>query len=116
MSSERRLHPRINTDLPGELELSGNTYDIRVVNLSLGGFLVEGGSELAQLQYPAEPAVMEVDLHFGLEDTPLHCRCRVVYKRRQSYSQIGLGLRILSLASAAEEAIREFVDDNLVVY
>lgn len=113
MLSERRLHPRVATDLPGELELAGTTFDVRLVNLSLAGFLVEGGAELTQLQLPYAQGVPEVDLHFGLEQGAIHCRCRVVYKRRHSHSEAALGLHILALSAAAEQSIVAFVDASL---
>lgn len=112
MQSERRLHPRVNTELPGELEVAGATYDVVIVNLSAGGFLIEGSGDLLRLSPPAGLAALEVDLHFGLIDTPVHCRCRIVYKRRQSYDKGALGLHTLSISDEGLAVIRDFVEQQ----
>lgn len=110
MFQERRIFPRIPCNLAGELETTDDRMiDVRIVNISRGGFHVEGGDELAQLQPPEGLGATEIWLHFGLDTSPLHCHCRIIYKRRNAHDNIGLGLHIISTDDAALHSIERYV-------
>ncbi|MDO6515047.1 PilZ domain-containing protein [Neptuniibacter sp. 2_MG-2023] len=64
---DRRTYPRIDTDLPAEVQMfAGSSIDVRLINLSLGGMLVEGGKEVELLRPLVDGAPLELSLHFGL--------------------------------------------------
>ena len=43
MNPERRIYPRINVSIPGEVEdATGVSADITILNLSVNGVLIEG--------------------------------------------------------------------------
>jgi hypothetical protein len=114
MFQERRISPRVNCSLPAEIETSaGEMIDVNLVNISRSGFHVEGGEVLAGLQPPQGLGATEVWLHFGLGQGPLHCHCRIVYKRRNSHDSIGLGLHIVSTDPDSLTLIDRFVLDRL---
>lgn len=97
MFQERRIAPRVHCRLPAEVEtLTGELINVQLVNISRSGFYVEGDDLLSGVQPPQGIGAAEIWLHFGLEQQPLHCHCRIVYKRRNSHDSIGLGLHIVS--------------------
>lgn len=97
MHVERRLHPRLNTDLGGEIHCQGESFLVRVINLSLSGLVVEGEGPLAALFASGGAKTLELALRFSLEGQQIQGRCRVVYRRRLSINRVALGLNILSL-------------------
>ncbi|WP_286236940.1 PilZ domain-containing protein [Neptuniibacter halophilus] len=112
--NERRIHPRIHVQLPAELATrEGESVDVSLINLSLGGMLVEGGPEMAGLKPPVIGAPLELYLHFGIDDQPLHCLCRVVYNQRQSQTCLRYGLSILSIDQQASQVLQGFIDRHL---
>ncbi len=114
MNPERRIYPRIHVELPAEVEANtGETADVTVLNLSVGGLLVEGGAELAGLKPPVEGVPLELKLHFGLDDEPLHCHCRVVYNQRLSQFKHRFGLTILSMDQPAIQHLQAFIESRL---
>ncbi|MBR9828188.1 MAG: PilZ domain-containing protein [Oceanospirillales bacterium] len=114
MFQERRIYPRIPCDVAAELETTdGRLLDAQLVNISRSGFYVEGSKDLSGLQPPDGLGATEIWLHFGLGTKPLHCHCRIVYKRRHSHDSIGLGLHIISTDELALETIDRFVGAHL---
>jgi len=114
MFQERRISPRVHCSLPAEIETSlGKMIDVELVNISRSGFYVEGDDALAGLQPPQGLGATEVWLHFGLEHSPIHCHCRIVYKRRNSHDCIGLGLHIVSTHPESLDLIERFVAARL---
>lgn len=114
MFDERRIYPRVACNLPAELETStGESIDVRIVNLSRGGFYVEGDASLVGLESPQGVGPIEIWLHFGLPTSALHCHCRVVYRRRHAHDHVGLGLNLISTDHQAIEQLDDFVGNNL---
>ncbi|WP_415885710.1 PilZ domain-containing protein [Neptuniibacter sp. QD37_6] len=114
MTTERRIYPRINTDIPAELSTQdGVSVDVTLINISLGGMLVEGGPDMNQLKPPFVGAPLEIYVHFGLNNQPVHCLCRVVYNQRQSQHCMRYGLAILSIDDQAAESLQSFIKSKL---
>ncbi|EAR59785.1 PilZ domain-containing protein [Neptuniibacter caesariensis] len=114
MNPERRIYPRLNVNIAAELSTrEGETADVTLINLSLGGMLVEGGPEMAELKPPVQGAPLELYLHFGLADGPVHCLCRVVYNQRQSQRCLRYGLSILSVDHQASERLQAYIQQQL---
>ncbi|WP_299182743.1 PilZ domain-containing protein [uncultured Neptuniibacter sp.] len=114
MHAERRIYPRIHVKLPAELSSGdGQSVDVSLINLSLGGMLVEGGADLAELKPVITGAPLEVNLHFGLNDQPVHCLCRVVYKQRQSQRCLRYGLSVLSMDLQTQEQLQSYIEQQL---
>lgn len=111
MFQERRIYPRVNVQIPAEAEDGrGDSADVTLINLSLGGVLIEGGADLLLLKAPVDGMPLELKLHFGLVDEAIHCHCRVVYNQRQSQQCIRLGLIILSIDQHAGELLQTFIE------
>ena len=114
MNPERRIYPRINVSIPGEVEdATGVSADITILNLSVNGVLIEGDQALAGIKPPIEGAPLEIKLHFGIEERPMHCHCRVVYAQRQSQHCLRYGLTILSIDHEAHSALDSYVMSKL---
>jgi hypothetical protein len=114
MIQERRIFPRLHVDIPAEVEDGrGVSADVTLLNLSLSGLLIEGGSDLLQLQPVVAGLPLELKVHFGLEDQPLHCHCRVVYNQRQSQQCMRYGLIILSIDQNASDALQAYINRSV---
>lgn len=118
MKREMRVHPRVGVDLPAELEpFIGDSLDVRLINLSVGGALIEGSEQLEQLLDASRKlesgTPVEVNLHFGLDEGPVHCHCRLIHMRRLAQSRYQLGMKILSLANDCQEMLGRFVESRL---
>lgn len=114
MNPERRLYPRLNVNIPAEVEVSsGEGADVNLINISLGGMLIEGDERLQALRPPVEGAPLELGLHFGLEEQPVHCRCRVVYQQRQSQCITRFGLCVLSIDQQAADLLQNYISARL---
>lgn len=110
---DRRLHPRVVTDLSARVEAGPLKLPVQMVNLSLGGFLVEGDGQLTGLPASASSGSIELNLSFDLESLEVSSFCRVVYKRRLSADKAALGLKILEIDERARDAIDNYVRSNL---
>ncbi len=118
MHVEMRLHPRIGVDLPAELEpFLGDCLDVRLLNLSISGVLVEGNRQLEQLLEARRGAMsgmpLELNLHFGLEEESIHCHCRLVHSRQLGQDQFHMGMKILSIADAYQRVLSHYVETRL---
>lgn len=111
MHVNRRLYPRLNADFRGEIHCQGQRFQVQVVNLSLGGVLVEG--ELLNLTAPASRGVLELNLYFELKETPIDTHCRVVYKRRLSFNRMVLGLHMVSPSRQTQTAIENYIQRHM---
>lgn len=110
MNQERRIYPRVHVEIPAEVEDGrGETANATLLNLSLGGLLLEGGGDLLELQSPVKGMPLELKVHFGLESEPVHCHCRVVYSQRQSQQCMRYGLIILSIDQHASDMLQAFI-------
>lgn len=118
MNSELRMHPRMPVRLPAEVMFSDeDSVEVEVLNLSLGGLMVESdeaGYRLVEKYKPRFP--IEVEIHFGLNQQPVHCHCRLVHVQRQKQNQYCLGFRVLSLNSQAQALITEAVSEYASVH
>ncbi|MGH1462974.1 MAG: PilZ domain-containing protein [Neptuniibacter sp.] len=114
MFEDRRLYPRIHVEIPAEVEDGrGESADVTLLNISLNGLLIEGGSDLLKLKAPAAGLPLELKVHFGIDDEPVHCHCRVVYNQRQSQNCMRFGVIILSLDYHASEKLQAFIDRSV---
>jgi len=111
MHANRRLYPRLNTDLSGDLRCRGQYCPVRVVNLSLGGLLIEG--DLASLTLPDSQGTRELELCFNIGSLCIDVRCRLVYTRRLSCKRIALGLHMLTLSPQGRDEIDAYVSKQL---
>lgn len=113
MGVERRLYPRVFTDLSAQANKGSDNFSVQVVNLSLNGFQVEGGEQLAALKAEAGKPSVELNLNFQLAGQPVTSLCRVVYKRRMSADRAALGLKIISMDDEARSVIESYVHSRL---
>lgn len=118
MNVDMRLHPRVSVDLPAELEpFRGDCLDVRLVNLSLSGVLVEGSAELEALlgarKSPASDMPLELNLHFGLETQSIHCHCRMVHSRRLAENRFQVGMKILSIPTDSQGLLGRYIEARL---
>jgi hypothetical protein len=113
MHADRRLHPRVACDIAGEIHCQGKRFPVQVINLSLGGFLVEGEGDLTGLSAPVDRGALELELRFALDGVDIEAECRVVYKRRLSINRVALGLNILALSDQAVTEIDAYVGRHL---
>lgn len=115
MQVDRRIYPRVSVDLPAEIDfpLASRTLDARITNLSLTGVLVEGDIRLVEMNSLSGVGPIEFDLHFGLDGQPMHCRCRVVYKRREGQQRCSLGLSVLSIPDEQRTRLADFINQRL---
>jgi len=113
MHQELRLHPRMPTNLPAEMIFSDQlSLDVTMRNLSLGGMLVEGDSQLQHAVDDHRPGFpVEVELHFGLNGLPVSCRCRLIHTRRCSQTLFQMGFKLLSLDELSQTLIREYLEN-----
>lgn len=114
MHQERRIYPRLHVEIPAEVEDGrGESADVTLLNISLSGLLIEGGADLLQLKSPAAGLPLELKVHFGIEDSPVHCHCRVVYAQRQSQQCMRYGLIILSIDQHASDQLHSFISQSV---
>lgn len=111
MHANRRLYPRLDTALSAQICHQGESFQVQVVNLSLGGLLVEG--ELIGLYPPGGQGVLELDLSFDIDGRRVDTRCRLVYKRRLSFKRMVLGLHMLTLSPRAGAEIEDYISRHL---
>ncbi|WP_027856663.1 PilZ domain-containing protein [Marinobacterium jannaschii] len=115
MRPERRIYPRLCVELPAELEKNdADTLDVTLLDISQGGFLLEGGTELMQVRQPATVGGAEFNLHFGLADSAIHCHCRMVHQRRVSQHRVQYGVSILSIDQQGFEILDRYIKRHLV--
>ncbi len=118
MKTEMRLHPRVSVELPAELEpFRGDCLDASLIHLSLSGVLVEGHAELEALlgahRGLEAGTPLELNLHFGLETESVHCHCRVVRSQRLASDRFQVGMKILSIPAASQEALNRYIEARL---
>ncbi|SEF97200.1 PilZ domain-containing protein [Marinobacterium lutimaris] len=113
MDADRRLYPRVFADLSAQANKGSDQFPVQLVNLSLSGFQIEGGGQLAALKADAGKAGIELSLDFQLAGKTLSSLCRVVYKRRMSADRAALGLKIISMDEDARSVIADYVQSRL---
>lgn len=108
MHPELRLHPRMPVDLPAELVFSEeDSVDLTVLNISLGGVTAQGDAGAYQMVEKYKPHFpIEVELHFGLVDQPVHCHCRLIHSQRLSQDLYRFGFKVLSLDLQTQHLIQ----------
>lgn len=113
MHPELRLHPRVPVEIPAEIVFpSGDSADITLLSLSLGGLTTEGDNRAFDLFEDTKPRFpIEVDMHFGLEDHPIRCHCRLIHTQRLRQNRYGFGFKLLSLDLNDQQYIREKVEE-----
>ncbi|WP_432695317.1 PilZ domain-containing protein [Marinobacterium sp. YM272] len=113
MSVDRRLHPRVFADLSAEANVGSDRFSVQLVDLSVSGFQIEGGGQLASLTPKPGQGGIELGLQFDLSGLEVNSLCRVVYKRRMSVDKAALGLKIVAIDDDARAAIETYVKGNL---
>lgn len=114
MYQERRIYPRLHVEIPAEIEDGrGESTDVTLRDISVNGLLIEGGADLLQLKAPAAGLPLELKVHFSIEDSPVHCHCRVVYTQRQSQQCVRYGLIILSIDQHASDLLHTFISQSM---
>lgn len=113
MHPELRLHPRMPVEIPAEVVFpSGDSADITLLSVSLGGLTSEGDCRAFTLFENSKPRFpLEVELHFGLGERPIRCHCRLIHTQRQSQDQYAFGFKLLSLDLLDQQHIREKVEE-----
>jgi len=113
MHPELRLHPRMPVELPAEIVFpSGESADITLLSLSLGGLTSEGNDRAFQLFEESRPRFpIEVEMHFGLGDRPIRCHCRLIHTQRLKQNRYAFGFKLLSLDLMDQQYIREKVEE-----
>ncbi len=112
MSIERRLHPRVFTELSAQANKGDDQFPVQVVNISISGLQIEGGGQLAGLTAQAGKPSIEMNLNFTLAGQVVNLLCRVVYKRRMSADRAALGLNIIDMADEDRSAIERYVESK----
>ncbi|WP_281419283.1 PilZ domain-containing protein [Marinobacterium ramblicola] len=110
---ERRLYPRVVTNLGAQVQFGEDIFPVEMVNLSLGGFLIEGCGRLVDLPKSPVTGAIEFGLSFEIENQKLTSQCRVVYKRRLSVDKAALGLKIIDMDESTQRVIDTYVRNNL---
>ncbi|GGB93339.1 hypothetical protein GCM10011352_19260 [Marinobacterium zhoushanense] len=110
---ERRLYPRVVTNLGAQVQFEQESFAVEMVNLSLGGFLIEGCGRLVNLPKSPVTGAIEFGLSFELENHTVTSQCRVVYKRRLSADKAALGLKIINMDESTQRVIDTYVKKNL---
>lgn len=114
MVADRRLAPRVSCSIPAELTLfMGPSVDVLISDISTIGCQITGDPALLKLESVVSRAPLEVDISFGLDGCPIHARCRVMHKHRESQTQCVAGLRWGAIADHHLKLIREFVERRL---
>ncbi len=115
MRPERRIYPRLGVELPAELEQNDAiTLDVTLLDISQGGFLLEGSAELMQVRSPSGAGSAEFNLHFGLADSAIHCHCRIVHQRRISQHRVQCGVSILSIDQQGFDRLHGYIRRHLI--
>jgi len=115
MQPERRIYPRLCVELPAELEVREfDCHDVTILDISLGGFLLQGGAELMQLKGPAGIGPAEFNLHFGVAESAIHCHCRFVHKRRLSQHKAQYGVAILSIDQQGFDTLESYIRNHMI--
>ena len=113
MHSELRMHPRMPTKLPAEMILSEDvSVDVIILNLSVGGMLIEGSDQMfhaVQAHKPAFP--IEVEIYFGLQALPVRSHCRLIHTVRKRQDLYQMGFKALSMDEQSSHLIRQTLDD-----
>ncbi len=113
MHPELRLHPRMPLEAPAEMVFSsGDSADITLLSLSLGGLMTEGDGRAFKLLEEHRPSFpVEVDMHFGLGERPVRCHCRLIHTQRLRQDLFSFGFKLLSLDLQDQQLIREKVEE-----
>lgn len=113
MHPELRLHPRMPVEIPAEVVFpSGDTTDITLLSISLGGLTSEGDGRAFTLFENSKPRFpLEIEMHFGLVDRPIRCHCRLIYTQRLKQDLYAFGFKLLSLDLLDQQYIREKVEE-----
>jgi hypothetical protein len=116
MVTERRLHPRIATDLEAEIVSPRDRalLQARLLNLSLGGLRIGGNSGLRD-QLTADPgsSPIQVEVSFELSGTVVRLTCRHIHTLRLSADAFEFGFKIVDYHNDAEARLEAFVAGHL---
>lgn len=114
MHSDRRLAPRVPCDIAAEIDmLFGDSIDVQIIDLSSSGCQIRGDQRLTKLDSIATGAPLEFSLNFGLDGSPIHTFCRMIYKRRETQSSCVMGLRWSSVPEHQMEILQGFINERL---
>lgn len=120
MAGERRLYPRITTDLPLELETeSGDPARAVVCNLSVGGIEIRCDRWCADRvlpsghqAFPGQPIRVRMRWNLSAGDgssEPVQADGEIVVSRRISQNEFRIGIHVLKFQGDAEEKVEAYV-------
>lgn len=116
IQAEKRLNPRVITDIPVSVGLPAENNCGRIVNISIDGIAIQCDLEMAEKlkQNPSDPRYSgEHQVSFSLPDNDLSLLCRVVHVRRLSQKSFEVGLRFISIEHSDRMTLLNFVNDQL---
>jgi hypothetical protein len=111
--SERRRHPRAMTDFSAVLNVGTRGYPARVVNLSMGGALLDIGASTP------EPAInrgdpVSIDITYATVATPLHVDASAVLWNTANRRVPLLAIQFRDVAEAESELLEHLMTEALV--
>jgi c-di-GMP-binding flagellar brake protein YcgR len=119
-----RAHPRLNADLPLEVEVDDDLLRARAVNISRAGMqlaadrhtthaLTRGQGQRAGAGHGIECLVRAALPGQGEAEGRLEVRARVAFVRREAENAYGIGLQFLELTEAGRAALEAYIARRL---
>lgn len=109
---ERRRHTRALTDLKAAVTVGGGSYPARVINLSMGGALLDLGAESPDIPVARGGPVSLVIRCRGREQH-LHAEARVVMWNTDLDGTPLLGVQFEPMGDEASEILEELMTEAL---
>lgn len=109
---ERRRHPRALTDLRATVTVDGGSQTAKVINLSMGGALLDlGATPLTSSVEAGHPVTLEIRCHS--QGGALHADARVVLWHRTAGPAPLLAVQFEPLGDEEAERLTELLDEAL---
>lgn len=109
---ERRRHPRAFVDLSATLQAGPRAYGARLVNLSMGGALLDVGA------FAPEPPInvgdpVSIDITYGTLAESLHLDARAVLWNTTAWGVPLLAIQFTDVAAAESDLLEEMMNEAL---
>jgi hypothetical protein len=109
---ERRRHPRALTDLRATVTIDGHSHAAKVINLSMGGALLDlGAGPLTSSVVAGHPITVEIRCQS--RESTLHADARAVLWHDPAGPMPLLAVQFEPLADEATERLSELMDEAL---
>ena len=95
------------------IPLEQQPVSARIINISLGGILVQGEQGLVsslRLDRPESQRSSEFMVGFSLDGESIECHCRLVHVRRLSQHQYEWGMRFIYNSAAQKLQLATLID------